>query len=230
MTQDDEKPRCTLYLLTPPRIDPSAFAETLRNTIASAPTAVGALQLRLKDVADEDVRSAARTLLPVCHDAGIPLIVNDRPDVAAEIGADGVHLGQGDADYPSARKLLGDEAIIGITCHDSRDLAIDAGEAGADYVAFGAFFPSASKEAKYHPTPEILRWWSTMTVLPCVAIGGITPENCRPLIEAGADYLAVIGAVWNHPDGPEAAVRAFAAVLEDSPDDGQVFGDGPSPS
>jgi len=204
---------CKLYLLTPPEIDAQEFAGRLQRTIAAKPDIVGAVQLRLKGVSDDDFKRAAEALLPVCHDFDLPLIINDRPDIAAATGADGVHIGQDDADYDTARALLGADAIIGVTCHDSRDLAIEAGDRGADYVAFGAFFPSASKETKHHADPEILEIWSQMTIVPCVAIGGITAENCRPLVDAGADYLAVIGCVWNHPDGPEAGVLAFAEKL-----------------
>lgn len=204
---------CKLYLLTPPAIDPDTFAGELSRAIAAKPEIVGAVQLRLKDVGDDDFKRAADALVPVCHGFDIPLIVNDRPDIAHAAGADGVHVGQQDASYGEARTLLGPDAIIGVTCHASRDLAIEAGDAGADYVAFGAFFPSQSKEAKHHATTEILEFWSQMTIIPCVAIGGITAENCRPLVDAGANYLAVIGSIWNHPDGPDAGVRAFADVL-----------------
>lgn len=204
---------CKLYLLTPPQLDADTFADDLSRAIAAKPEIVGAVQLRLKDVSDDDFRRAAEALSPVCHNFDIPLIVNDRPDIARDTGADGVHVGQQDASYDEARTLLGPDAIIGVTCHASRDLAIEAGDAGADYVAFGAFFPSQSKEARHHATPDILEFWSEMTVIPCVAIGGITAENCRPLVDAGANYLAVIGSIWNHPDGPEAGVRAFASVL-----------------
>lgn len=204
---------CKLYLLTPPQLDADTFADDLSRAIAAKPEIVGAVQLRLKDVSDDDFRRAAEALSPVCHNFDIPLIVNDRPDIARDTGADGVHVGQQDASYDEARTLLGPDAIIGVTCHASRDLAIEAGDAGADYVAFGAFFPSQSKEARHHATPDILEFWSEMTVIPCVAIGGITAENCRPLVDAGANYLAVIGSIWNHPDGPEAGVRAFADVL-----------------
>ncbi len=208
-----EKPPCLLYLLTPAQIDPAPFAESLRAAIGAAPEIIGAVQLRLKDVDDQAFVDAADALLPICHAFDVPLIVNDRPDIAARVGADGVHIGQQDAAYDAARETVGDDAVVGVTCHDSRHLALIAGEKGADYVAFGAFFPSDSKDTQYHPAPEILEWWSTMTVLPCVAIGGITADNCRPLIDAGADYLAVINAVWGHPEGPEAGVRAFAEVL-----------------
>lgn len=206
-------PACTLYLLTPPKIEPVSFADTLQSAIAAAPEAVGAVQIRLKECTDYDVLRAVELFLPVCRRFEIPLIVNDRPDLAKTSGADGVHIGQKDAPYAEARKLLGDDAFIGVTCHDSRDLAIEAAEAGADYVAFGAFFPTETKETEHQADIALLEWWSSMTVLPCVAIGGITVENCDPLIEAGADYLAVVGGVWNHPDGPEAAVRAFAGKM-----------------
>ncbi|MEQ8322671.1 MAG: thiamine phosphate synthase [Rhodospirillales bacterium] len=202
-----------LYLLTPPQIDPAAFAPLLERTIAAKPEIVGAVQLRLKNISDDDFTRAAEFLRPVCHGFDLPLIINDRPDIAAATGCDGVHIGQDDADFSEARKLLGPDGIIGVTCHASRDLAIEAGEQGADYVAFGAFFPSASKEVKHHAEPEIIEIWSEMTTLPCVAIGGITAENCAPLVAAGADYLAVIGCIWNHPEGPEAGVRAFTERL-----------------
>lgn len=208
-----ETPPCTLYLITPPKIALAPFADILSDTLAAAPNAVGAVQLRLKNVGDDEILRAAETLMPICHGFDIPLIVNDRPDLAKAVGADGVHVGQEDASYKEARALLGDDAVIGVTCHDSRDLAIEAGEAGADYVAFGAFFPTATKEVKHQADPDIIEWWSTMTVIPCVAIGGITVENCAPLVRGGADYLAVVGGVWDFPDGPEAAARAFAAEI-----------------
>jgi thiamine-phosphate pyrophosphorylase len=204
---------CKLYLLTPSEIDPASFAPLLERSIAAKPDIVGAVQLRLKNVQDDDFKRAADALLPVCHGFDLPLIINDRPDIAAACGADGVHIGQQDAGYDDARSLLGNDAVIGVTCHDSRDLAIEAGDRGADYVAFGAFFPSASKATKHHADPEILEIWSQMTIVPCVAIGGITAENCAPLVAAGADYLAVIGSIWNHPEGPEAGVQAFASAL-----------------
>ena len=131
--------------------------------------------------------------------------------------ADGVHLGQGDGDPREARRLLGPDAQIGVTCHDSRHLAMDAGEAGADYVAFGAFFPTTTKAVEHHPEPEILTWWQGLFELPCVAIGGITTANAKILVDAGADFLAVSGGVWGHPEGPAAAVRAFTDILENQP-------------
>ena len=214
---ENDDPGCKLYILTPARIDLQSFPDLLRDAIAIAPQIVGAVQLRLKDLDDEIFVKAAETLMPICHDFDIPLIINDRPDIAANVGADGVHVGQQDADYAEARATVGADGIVGVTCHDSRHLAMIAGEQGADYVAFGAFFPSDSKETKYHPEVEILEWCSSMTVLPCVAIGGITADNCKPLVTAGADYLAVIGAVWNHPDGPAAGVSAFKELLNASP-------------
>lgn len=215
MAQKEKIEPCKLYLLTPPVIEPKSFAEQLTRTIGTAPDIVGAVQLRLKDIETGDFIRAAETLAPVCNAFDIPLIINDRPDVAYESGADGVHLGQDDASYGNARELLGDDALIGITCHASRHLAMIAGEQGANYVAFGAFFPTDSKETEHHADPDILAWCSEVTILPSVAIGGITPDNCEPLVAAGADYLAVIGSVWNHPDGPEAGIRAFAEILEE---------------
>ncbi len=204
-------PGCQLYLATPPAFDPAAFAGTLEAALDAGP--VACLQLRLKPAPDDAVRRAAETLLPICRQRDVAFLVNDRPDLARELGADGVHIGQQDAGYAEARALVGDRAAVGVTCHNSLHLAMKAAEAGADYVAFGAFFPSRTKEPKAKADPETLASWSLATVVPCVAIGGITVANCRPLIEAGADFLAVVGGVWSHPEGPAEAVRAFAAIL-----------------
>jgi thiamine-phosphate pyrophosphorylase len=203
--------RCRLYLLTPPAID-DGFADRLAAALDAGD--VGAVQLRLKDCDDDAVKRAAERLLPVCHARDRPLIVNDRPDLAAATGADGVHVGQQDAPYAAARKLLGAERIVGVTCHASIDLAYEAAEAGADYVAFGAFFASGTKENPAgRADVALLRQWSETITVPCVAIGGITTENCGDLVAAGADFLAVIGAVWSHPAGPAAAVKAFNAAI-----------------
>jgi thiamine-phosphate pyrophosphorylase len=175
---------------------------------------VACLQLRLKEVDDDVVRRATRILQPIAQERGVAFIMNDRPDLAAELDCDGVHVGEEDMPYAEARRLLGPDRIVGVTCGDSRHRAAVAAEAGADYVAFGAFFPSATKEAKHRARPEVLADWSDTTVVPCVAIGGITQENCGPLVEAGADFLAVIGAVWSYPRGPRAAVRDFNAVFK----------------
>jgi thiamine-phosphate pyrophosphorylase len=152
-------------------------------------------------------------LQPIAQAHGVAFIMNDRPDLAAELDCDGVHVGEEDLPYAEARRLLGPDRIVGVTCGDSRHRAVVAAEAGADYVAFGAFFPSATKAAKHRAGPELLADWSDTTVVPCVAIGGITQENCPPLVEAGADFLAVIGAIWSHPRGPRAAVSEFNAVF-----------------
>ncbi len=207
-----EAPATTrLYLITPPALDPDRFAKDLEEALAGGD--VACLQLRLKDVDDAAVRRAARVLQPIAQERGVAFIMNDRPDLAAELGCDGVHVGEEDAPYAEARRLLGPDRIVGVTCGDSRDRAIVAADIGADYVAFGAFFPSATKAAKHRARPELLAEWSETTIVPCVAIGGITQENCAPLIEAGADFLAVIGAIWSYPRGPRAAVRDFNALF-----------------
>jgi thiamine-phosphate pyrophosphorylase len=205
------KTNCRLYLITPPRLEPRAFAETFKRALSGGD--VASLQLRLKDVSDDDIVRAGDLLLPIAQRANVALIVNDRPDLAYKIGADGVHVGQEDASYADAREFLGRDRIIGVTCHNSRHLAIAAAEAGADYVAFGAFYPTTTKEPKTRAEPDLLEWWSDMMVVPCVAIGGITVENAPPLIEAGADFLAVASGVWDYPEGPAAAVRAFNALF-----------------
>jgi len=202
---------CRLYLVTPPRLEPGAFAETLKHALYAGD--VACLQLRLKDVPDDDVRRAVSTLMPIAQAADVAFIVNDRPDLAAELGADGVHIGQDDMPYAEARGLMGQNAIIGVTSHNSRHLAMQAAEAGADYVAFGAFFPTITKEPTTVADAGLLEWWSDLMVVPCVAIGGISVDNARPLVEAGADFIAVSAGVWNHADGPAAAVKAFNALF-----------------
>lgn len=206
----------SLYLITPPKIsDLEVFSEDLQRVFdaAAGPAAVACLQLRLKDVPDADILMAAEALLPICRRAEAGFLINDRADLAAKTGADGVHLGQSDGSIAYARSLLGADKDIGVTCHDSLHLAMEAGEAGADYVAFGAFFPSETKEAVYRPELDILTRWSEMATVPCVAIGGITPATARSVVEAGADYLAVSGAIWKHPDGPVAGASAFTKAL-----------------
>ena len=203
--------RCRLYLITPPKLEAKSFAETLRRALGAGD--VASLQLRLKDVSDDEIRRAAELLMPIAQRAGVAFILNDRPDLAAALACDGVHIGQEDMAYAEARALVGKQAIVGVTCHDSRHLAIDAAEAGADYVAFGAFFPTTTKDAKSHAEIELLQWWAEMMVVPVVAIGGITVDNARPLVEAGADFLAVSSGVWDYPGGPAAAVQAFNALI-----------------
>jgi thiamine-phosphate pyrophosphorylase len=205
-------PACRLYLITPPRIDDfAAFGRALGEALEAGD--VGALQLRLKDVGEGAIEAAVRALRPVIGARDIPLILNDRPDLAARFDCDGVHIGQQDGPYADARRAVGPNRIVGVTCHDSRHLAIEASEAGADYVAFGAFFPTTTKQATTHADVEVLEIWQEMMVTPCVAIGGITPQNCRPLVTAGADFIAVSSAVWTHPEGPGAAVAAFNAEI-----------------
>jgi thiamine-phosphate pyrophosphorylase len=205
-----ERPPCQLYLVSPVELGPS-FDDRLRRAFEGGP--VAAFQLRMKGAADEEVLRVAERLKPICAAAEVAFILNDRVDLARECGADGVHLGQGDGDPREARRLLGPSAQIGVTCHDSRHLAMEAGEAGADYVAFGAFYPTETKSTVHRPDRSILGWWSTVFEVPSVAIGGITPQNGRLLVEAGADFLAVCGSVWNDPAGPEAAVAAFQEIL-----------------
>jgi thiamine-phosphate pyrophosphorylase len=203
---------CRLYLITPPKLEPRDFADTLKAALDAGD--VACLQLRLKDVSDDEIRAATEILKPIAQAHDVAFLMNDRPDLAAELDCDGVHIGQEDAAYADAREAMGANRIVGVTCHNSRHLAMEAAEAGADYVAFGAFFPTATKEPKSAAEIETLIWWSDIMEVPCVAIGGITPQNATALIEAGADFLAVSSGVWSYGDGPAAAVKAFNKLME----------------
>ena len=200
---------CKLYLISPQEVG-GGFPDRLRASLE--PGLAAAFQLRVKDVEEHELARLAGPLQRICADAEVAFIVNDSIALAKRLGADGVHLGQSDGDIREARELLGPAAQIGRTCHDSRHLAMEAGEAGADYVAFGAFYPSTTKPSDYRPDPSILTWWSALFEIPSVAIGGITADNARPLVLAGADFLAVCQAVWGSGD-PAAAVRRFEGVL-----------------
>lgn len=205
--------RTRLYLITPPQIQLEAFAPPLREALSGGD--VAAVQLRMKDASDSDVLRVGAALKPIVQDAGAAFILNDRPDLAAKLEADGVHVGQEDASYAAARAALGSDKIVGVTAHNSRDLAYAAAEAGADYVAFGAFYPTETKAPTHWATPEILEIWQETALTPCVAIGGITVDNAEPLVRAGADFLAVANGVWGHADGPRAAVAAFNALFDE---------------
>jgi len=205
-------PACRLYLITPPRIDdPQAFAATLADAMSGGD--VACLQIRLKDASDAHIAEVVRVLAPIAQARDVAVILNDRPDLAAKLGCDGVHVGQSDMGCAEARKVVGRDRIVGVTCHDSRHLAMEAAEAGADYVAFGAFFDTATKDAPTRAAPEILTIWQETMQIPCVAIGGITVETAGQMAAAGADFVAVSAGVWAHPDGPKAAVAAFNGVL-----------------
>ena len=184
---------------------------------------VAAVQLRLKDVDDDTWRRAIDALRPVTQERGVAFLLNDRADLVVPTGCDGVHVGQEDMPAKQARALIGPRLTLGVTCKGSRDLAMAAGDDGADYVAFGAFFPSTTKDVKNFLDPEILEWWSDVMELPSCAIGGITAENCGPLVTAGTNFLAVVGSVWNHPDGPGAGVKALNAAIQAAPAKPPVF-------
>jgi thiamine-phosphate pyrophosphorylase len=205
------EPDCRLYLITPPVLPPG-FAWQLAQALDAGD--VASLQLRLKEAAPDEVRRAIEELMPIAQARDVAFLLNDDAALAVEMGCDGAHLGQSDGDHVAARKLL-DGRILGVTCHGSRHLAMRAGEQGADYVAFGAFFPTTTKDVTEAAEMEVLEWWSEVFEVPSVAIGGITAANCAPLVQAGANFLAVVGAVWNHPDGPAEGVKAMnRAILE----------------
>jgi thiamine-phosphate pyrophosphorylase len=204
--------RCRLYLITPSEFELETFAEQLRQAFAGGD--VASVQLRMKEASDEEIMAAAEILMPICHENEAVFIINDHPEIAKKIGADGVHIGDEDITVAEAREIVGEASIIGASCYGSRDRAMEAGEQGADYVAFGQFYETKTKPAKGHPEPEILQWWSTATVLPCVAIGGIKADNCMPLVKAGADFLAVVTGIWEYESGPKQAVKEFNEAID----------------
>jgi thiamine-phosphate pyrophosphorylase len=203
---------CRLYLITPPALDDlAAFGHALAQALDAGD--VAALQVRLKGAPEAVVAAVVDVVTPICLARGVAVILNDDPELAARLGCDGVHIGQSDGTVAEARRLMGKDRMVGVTCHDSRHLAMEAAEAGADYVAFGAFFPTATKDAPTRAEPEILTIWQEVMETPCVAIGGITAENADVLAAAGADFLAVSAGVWAHPQGPAAAVKALNAAI-----------------
>ncbi len=203
---------CRLYLITPPQIvDLASFARTFEEALSAGP--VAAVQIRLKDVSHDAIRDAARVLAPIAHRYDAAVLMNDHVDLAKELGLDGVHVGQSDMAYKDARRILGPDAMIGVTCHNSRHLGMEAAEAGADYVAFGAFYPTSTKTVEHMAELETLTIWQESMEIPCVAIGGITAATAREVADAGADFIAVSGAVWNHDDGAAAGVRALLTAI-----------------
>ena len=204
---------CELYLISPPDVGGN-FADRLKAALSGGP--VAAFQLRVKGVEQHELARLAEPLQRICADAEVAFIVNDSVSLAKRLDADGVHLGQSDGDPREARSILGPSKQIGVTCHASRHLAMEAGEAGADYVAFGAFYDTLTKPSEHRPEPQLLSWWASLFEIPCVAIGGITPENAPPLVKAGADFIAVCNAVWGTENAAE-AVRRFDEVLRGTP-------------
>jgi thiamine-phosphate pyrophosphorylase len=201
---------CQLYLISPLDVG-GEFPAQLEAALSAGP--VAAFQFRVKELDQHEAAALAEPLQAICAAHDVAFIVNDSVALTKRLKADGVHMGQGDGDVCEARELLGRDAQIGVTCHNSRHLAMEAAEAGADYVAFGAFYPTATKAVEHVAELDTLQKWSFVTEVPCVAIGGITSDNAKPLIDAGADFIAVSSAVWNHPQGPAEAVRAFNALL-----------------
>lgn len=205
-------PLCRLYLITPVRLDDlAAFGHVLGHALDAGD--VAALQIRLKGVSDDIIAAACDALMPIAQSRGVAVILNDRPDLAAKLGCDGVHIGQEDATLAEARRIVGPDRMVGVTCHNSLHLAMEAAEGGADYVAFGAFFPTTTKDAATRCAPEILTGWQADMLTPCVAIGGITVATAGEIAAAGADFIAVSAGVWSYGDGPAAAVAAFNAEI-----------------
>jgi thiamine-phosphate pyrophosphorylase len=208
------KDRSRVYLITPENFHPLPFADLLAAALDAGD--VAAVQLRIKDVSDSVWKRTIDELRPVTQARNVAFLLNDRADLVVQTGCDGAHVGQDDIPAREARRMMGPDSTLGVTCKGSRDLAMTAGEDGADYVAFGAFFPSTTKQVTNQADPEILRWWAELMEIPSCAIGGITPENCGSLVRAGTDFLAVVGCVWGHPDGPAAGVKALNKAIADA--------------
>lgn len=202
---------CGLYLITPSEFELGKFTDQLKQAFDGGD--VACLQLRMKTASEDEILKSAEAILPICHEHETTFIINDYPQLLEKSGADGVHIGDEDIPTKQAREIIGDK-ILGVSCYSSRDRAIQAGEDGADYIAFGQFYETRTKPAKGRPEPEILEWWSTNSILPCVAIGGIKPDNCGPLIKAGADFIAVVTGVWNHPEGPKKAIEDYNRAIQ----------------
>jgi len=204
---------CRLYLITPPRIE-ITFPDTLARALDAGD--VACLLLRQEDTSDDMVRAAIDTLRPVAQSRGVAFLLDNNPGLAVDTGCDGVHIGQGDITCDQARAAFGPEGIVGVDCQGSRHLAIEAAESGADYVSFGPFYGPPTNEDEELADPDIVALWDEATTVPSVAIGGITIENCPPLVRAGADFIAVSSAVWDAPQGAAAAVEGFNTAISQS--------------
>ena len=207
----DNKFLTKLYLISPPNINVNEFIFSLDDVLNTG--LVSCFQLRLKNVKDEDIIESSKALKPICNKYHVPFILNDRLDLVNKVEADGVHLGEDDDSILEARKLLGPKAIIGASCYNSKHLAMKAAEEGADYVAFGAFFATITKDPKTKADINIIKDWTLISNIPCVAIGGINSSNCKELVDAGADFIAVVGSIWNKNDDPKSAVNKFNSII-----------------
>ena len=200
-----------LYLISPSSVNISEFAVSLEEVLSTG--LASCFQLRLKDINDQEIINISKVLKPICHKNNVAFILNDRLDLASIVGADGVHLGEDDGSISDARKFLGPKAIIGASCYNSKHLAMEAAEKGADYVAFGAFFETKTKKAKTKAEISIIKDWVFISDVPCLAIGGIDPENCHELVEAGVDFIAVVGSIWTSSDSPRNAIKNFKSII-----------------
>lgn len=210
--RNGEQPLTRIYLITPPEFELAALAKALPPVLDNAD--IACVQLRIKDKTNDDWERAIETLMPICWQRDIAFILNDRVDLTKRFSADGVHIGKEDMTYTMARSILGKDKIIGVSCYASKDSAMDAAEEGADYVAFGSAFPSSTKENAPLVPLSVFEDWVMAVKTPCVAIGGITAQNCAPLVKAGVEFVAVIGQVWNHKDGAAAGAKELQLVID----------------
>lgn len=197
-----------IYLISPPNFVEKEFFDNLKNALKTG--LVSAFQLRVKNYSNKEVENLARQVKKVCLDYNCPFLLNDYLDIALNLNLEGVHLGCEDENIALARKSSHKNFIIGASCYDSKHLAFEACEQGANYISFGTFFPSITKNSKGKPEKEIISWANEILDLPTVAIGGINDSNCSSLIKEGVDFLAIISYVWNHQKGVEFALKSIS--------------------
>lgn len=194
-----------IYLISPPQIELKDFSLKLENALKTG--FVPSFQLRLKNYSPSEIKKISQEIKKICDENNCLFLLNDFYEIALEVGASGVHVGIDDKKISQIRQNSPKNFVIGASCYDSKHLAMEAGEQGADYISFGAFFETQTKISRGKPTVEILNWASEILNLPIVAIGGINDKNCVELVKNGADFLAVISYVWQHPEGVEVAIK-----------------------
>ena len=197
-----------IYLISPQKIRGSQFYEELQQVLKT--NKVKYFQLRLKKISDRNLLKISKKIKKIVRKNNVKFLINDKPSIAKRVGADGCHIGQKDINFTRSRKILGKSKIIGITCHNSKKLALNAKRQGANYVAFGSFFESSTKKTAFKANLEILRWTKKKISMPIVAIGGINSINYKKILTSGADFIACSSYIWNNKKlDPVSAINKF---------------------